>query len=151
VVVCLRRLSFARQIASPNPHRHRRHADSDHAILASVASLPPHPLLFLAMPFDTVVLNDGTNVRLSPSFPCSLSYRIFTVPGPCVRDRNQIQRNCKLRDFLVALLMTCPPYDRRTLRNTWSKPLRQASSTSIQLPVTPISVTPAGQQAQSNF
>jgi len=119
-----------------------------------VASQPPHPILFLTMPFDTVVLNDGTNVRPLSYSPCSLSYREPTVSGPCVRNRIQVERDCKLRDFLVALvalLMSCPPCDRRTLQNTWSRPSTRVSSTSTQPPVTCSSVIPAGQWTQSQF
>jgi len=48
------------------------------------------------MPFDTIVLNDGTNVRLFSSFPHALSYREPTVPGPRVRNRIQMEKNREL-------------------------------------------------------
>ena len=140
--------SWCREVISreamASPHPHFRHADSDRLRVSSLISSPP-------MPFDTVVLNDGTRVRLAPSFPRSVSYRKPTVPGACVRNRIQMERSCKSRNSLVvpvAPLMSCPPCDHRTLQNTWSRPLRQVSPTSTRLPVTRISVTPAGYWTQ---
>lgn len=63
-------------MASPYPHF--RHADSDRL---RVSSPPLRPHLFLTMPFDTVVLNDGTKVRLAPSFPHSVPYQKPQFPA----------------------------------------------------------------------
>ena len=105
--------------------------------------LPLVSRLLLAMPFDTVVLNDGTRVRLSPFAPSPVSHRESTVSSPCVRNRNQVEGDRKPRypsATLVALLTICP----RTSQNTWSRPLKQASSTSTRLPVTCFPITPTG-------
>lgn len=90
------------------------------------------------MAFDTVLLNDGTKVCLFLCASYFVSYQEPIVPDPCVRNRVQMESDCKPRSHLAALVFffllyhSCGP---RTLQNTWSKPWKPASSTSTQLPV----------------
>ena len=108
----------------------------------------------LAMPFDTVTLNDGARVRISPSTPCPVSYQEPTVSDPCVWNWKQMERDCKPRDplaVLVNLIMICRLCNPRTLQNTYCRPSRLASSTSTQLPVTYLPITPTGHWTQSQL
>ena len=91
------------------------------------------------MPSDTVVLNDGTKARLFLYTPSFVSYREPIVSVPCIRNRIQMERDCKPRSYLPALTISfllCYSYGRRTLQNTLNKPWRPASSISTQLNVT---------------
>lgn len=87
-----------------------------------------------------------------PIYPgCPVPYRKFTVSDPCVWNRNQMERDCEPRNFLV-VLVTLPiiyhPCNPRTLQNTWCRPLRPASSTLTQPPVTYLPITPIGHWTQ---
>lgn len=88
------------QMTPPYPHTVLR-ADSDRRL---TGASPPHLHIFRlrflnsTMPFDTVVLNDGTGDR---PFLAHLTFRFLSGPGPAVpgsrvRNRYQMERNCKL-------------------------------------------------------
>lgn len=101
--------------------------------------LPYSAFTSLAMPFDIVVLNDGTRVCLLPYISRSVSYRGAQFPalafGTGTKFRGSVGPEIPWT-VLTILLIPSHPCIRRTLHNTWNRPLRQVSFTSTQPHVT---------------